>query len=212
MTFFTFTERVLIPSVIAIMLVGGIASLVLGCALVLNHGATLRFITRMNRWVSTREAFALLDAPINVEPAAGAGGRRPLLGTFLLLAGALAVYFLFVRLNFRHAAPFAPGIGVQRWLISGVALETMKWVLVTGCAFAAIIGAVMLAAPQRFLAIERRLNEWHSSEPLTAVTERMRTPLEPRVEAHPRATGFIIAIASLALTLAMVTLLLTRGH
>jgi hypothetical protein len=212
MTFFTLLERVVIPSVIAIMLVGGIGGVILGCALIVNQGATLGFIARMNRWVSTREAFALLEAPINVDPGAGPSGRRPLLGTFLLVAGSLAVYFVMVRLDFRHAAPYAPGVDVQRWIVSGVVLQTMKWVLVTGCAFAAIVGALMIAAPERFLVMERRLNEWHSSEPLVAASERMHTPLEPRVAAHPRATGLLIAAASLAVTLAMVMLLIARVH
>lgn len=76
MTFFTFIDRVIIPSVIAIMLVGGVSGLTLGCALVINHSATLRFISRMNRWVSTREALAPLDARIDVEPAGARSSVR----------------------------------------------------------------------------------------------------------------------------------------
>jgi|1185.fasta_scaffold157898_2 hypothetical protein len=211
MTFLTFIERVAIPTVIAIALAGGIAGLALGCALVVNHAATLRFAACMNRWVSTREAFAPLDRPISLEPAVAADGRRPLLGTFLVVAGILAVYFLIVRLDFRHVH-YVPGVDLKRLLASGIALETMKWVLVAGSAFAAIIGALMLAAPQRMLTIERRLNAWHSSDRLVVATERMRTPLEPRVEAYPRTSGGIIAIASLFVVLAMIGLLVTRFH
>lgn len=207
MTFFTFTERVIIPAVIAIMLAGGLAGITLGCALVINHSATLRFMTRMNRWVSTREAFAPLDARINVEPARG---RRPLLGAFLVVGGVLAVGFLLTRLDFR--ATYVPGVNTQRLLVSSIALETMKWVLVLGSAFAAIIGAMLLLAPARVRLLERWLNRWHSSEPVVAAAEKMHTPLEPRVEAHPRATGCIIAVASLALTVAMTGLLLARLH
>jgi hypothetical protein len=43
-----------------------------------------------------------------------------------------------------------------------------------------------------------------------AAEERMLTPLEPRVEAHPQAAGWVIAIASLAIALAMAWLLITR--
>jgi hypothetical protein len=208
MTFFTFTERVVIPAVIAIMLAGGLAGLTLGCALVINHGATLRFIDRMNRWVSTREALAPLDARINVEPA---HGRRPLLGAFLAVGGVLAVGFLLARLDFRQSG-FAPGIDTQRLLVSSIVLETMKWVLVLGSAFATIIGALLLFAPARARLLERWLNRWHSSEPVVAAAEKMHTPLEPQVEAHPRASGCIIAVASLALTVAMTGLLLARLH
>lgn len=208
MTFLTFMERVVIPSVIAIMLAGGIAGFALGCALAINHSATLRFINRMNRWVSTREALAPLDVPINVEPSAGS---RPFLGGCLIVGGIAAVGFLLVRLDFRPGT-YVPGVDMQRLLLSSIALETMKWVLVLGSAFAAIIGAMLLFAPARVQLLERYLNRWHSTEPVLAAAEKMHTPLEPRVEAHPRATGCIIAVASLALTVAMTGLLLARLH
>lgn len=207
MTFFTFMERVVIPSVIAIMLAGGLAGLTLGCSLVINHSATLRFINRMNRWVSTREALAPLDARINVEPAPS---RRPMLGIFLMVGGVLAVGFLLARLDFR--ANYVPGVNTQRLLLSSIVLETMKWVLVLGGGFAAIIGTMLVFAPARVRLLERWLNRWHSSEPMLAAAEKMHTPLEPQVEAHPRATGCIIAVASLALTVAMTGLLLARLH
>lgn len=207
MTFMIFMERVVIPSVIAIMLAGGLAGLTLGCALVINHSATLAFINRMNRWVSTREALAPLDARINVEPAPG---TRPLLGGFLVVGGLLAVGFLLARLDFRTG--YVPGADAQRLILSSIVLQTMKWVLVIGSAFAAIIGAMLLFAPARVRLMERYLNRWHSSEPVLAAAEKMHTPLEPRVEAHPRATGCIIAAASLALTVAMTGLLLARLH
>ena len=209
MTLLTFIERVAIPAVIMIALAGGIAGFVLGCALVVNHAATLRFIARMNRWVSTREAFAPLEAPINVEPAAG-DGRRPVLGTFLVIAGAIAVYLLIVRLDFQRT--YVPGIDTRKFLASGITLQTMKWVLVAGSAFAAAIGALMLAAPQRLLALERRLNAWHSSDNLVVASEKMHTPLEPHVEAYPRTSGGIIAVASLFVVLAMSGLLIARLH
>ena len=38
----------------------------------------------------------------------------------------------------------------------------------------------------------------------------MHTPLEPRVEAHPREAGWIIAVGSLAIAVAMAWLLVTR--
>ena len=210
MTSLTFIERVVIPAVIAIALTGGIAGLVLGCALVANHAATLRFIARMNRWVSTREAFAPLEAHISVEPAARADGRRPLLGTFLVIAGILAAYFLIVRLDFR--AHYALGVDLKRLLGTSIALETTKWVLVAGSVFAAIVGVLMLAAPQRLVAFERQLNSWHSSDGLAMASEKMHTPLEPHVEAYPRTSGGIIAIASLFVVLAMIGLLINKVH
>ncbi|HUQ76695.1 MAG TPA: hypothetical protein VM183_18395 [Burkholderiales bacterium] len=210
MTFFNLMDRLVIPAVIAILLVGGVAGVALGCAMVINHTATLAFMRRMNRWVSTREVLAPLDVPINVERASP-DGRRPVLGTFLVIGGAIAVYFLLVRLDFQSRT-YAPGMDLKRWLFSGIALETMKWVLVAGSAFASIIGALMLLAPHRLAAFERRMNEWHSTEPVVAASEKMHTPLDARVEAYPLATGWIVAGASLLVTVAMSGLLIARIH
>jgi hypothetical protein len=211
MTFFSFIDRLVIPAVIAIVMAGGVAGIALGFALAVNNTATLGFMRRMNRWVSTRELLAPLDVLINVEPKARPDGRRPLLGSFLIVGGVLAVYFLLVRLDFQSRG-FSTGVDVRRWLFSSIALETMKWVLVAGSAFASIIGALMLLSPQRLAAFERLMNEWHSSESVVNASEKMHTPLEPRVEAHPRATGWLIAGASLLVTVAMSGLLIARLH
>jgi hypothetical protein len=208
---FTFIQRVIIPSIIGIMLAGGISGLVLGCALVINHAATLRFMGRMNRWISTREVFAPLDAWINVESPLRAGRRRPVLGTFLIVAGVAGISLLLLRLDFPQVS-YATGMDVRRWLFLDIGVPTLKWVLVAGCALAAVIGALMLLAPERLQSLERRLNAWHSSDSFLAAGEKMHTPLEPRIEAHPRTTGGVIAVASLFVVLAMFGLLLTRVH
>lgn len=210
MSFLTIIDRVVIPTVIAVLLAGGVAGILLGCALVLRSDATLRFIARMNRWVATKAAVDPLDVPRNVEPEGGLSKPRPMFGALLVVGAALAVYFLLTRLEFRVA--YVPGIDVKRLYFTAVALQTMKWVLVAGGAFALVVGVLIMVSPQRLGAFERRLNEWRSPQPLVAADEKMHTPLEPRVEAHPRAAGWIIGGASLVVTLAMSGLLLARIH
>jgi hypothetical protein len=210
MSFLTIVDRLVIPALIAVLLAGGMAGIALGCALVLRSEATLRFISRMNRWVATKAALEPLDAPRNVEPAGGLGQRRPLFGALLVAGGGLAVYFLLTRLEFRVS--YVPGIDVKRLYFSAVALQTMKWVLVTGGAFALVVGILMIVSPERLGVFERRLNQWRSVQPLVAADEKMHMPLEPRVEAYPRAAGWIIGCASLVVTLAMSGLLLARIH
>src|SRR3989442_1356582 len=137
MAFLSFIDRIIIPAVMGIVIVGGISGVLLGCALVFCSAATLRFIQRMNSWVSTREALRPLEMPHNVDPAPGPGGRRPRLGAFLLIGGAIAVYFLIVRLDFARS-PYVPGVDLVRWFLSHLALEATKWILVAGSAFAVL--------------------------------------------------------------------------
>lgn len=199
-------ERVIIPTVVIFVLLGGLGGVLLGGALVLRTEAALRFVTRMNRWVSTRQALRPLEALHELE--APSPRLRRWLGACLLLGGAFAVVLLLARLHVERA--YVPGVDLRRWLLSGVALQGTKWFLVVGSAFSCAVGLLMLFLPQRLAAFEGRMNRWYSSHRLLAAEETMLTPLEPRVEANPRAAGWIIAGASLLVALGMLALLLVK--
>src|SRR5690348_11989218 len=203
---FGFIERVVIPTVVIFVLVGGLAGAALGAALVWRSAAALRFVARMNRWVSTRQALRVLDTPHNLRSVPA--GLRRWLGGFLAFGGAFSAAFLLVRLQVLQRGRYVPSVDVERWLGSGVMLETMKWVLVAGSALAFAVGVLMLFFPAQLAAFESRMDHWYYSRQLvpgedTTVTPRMITPLEPRVEANPRAAGWIIALASLLVAAAM---------
>ena len=211
MALLNFIDRVVIPTALIGLFAGGVGGVLLGCALVFRSGAALSFMTRMNSWVSTRQALKPLEVARHIESSAGPGGRRPVLGSFLVLGGVLAVYFLLARLDFARG-PYMPGINAIRWFLTGLVLETMKWTLVAGSAFALIVGLLILVAPQRLASFEARGNQWYSSRQLMSADEKMHLPLEPHVQAYPRAAGWIIAAASLLVALAMGGLLLARLH
>lgn len=203
MTWWSFIERIVVPAVMLSLLTGGLAGFVFGCALALRSAATLQFIARMNRWVSTREALRPLEQPHQIEPAPESPYRR-VLGVLFIAAGALTVYFLLTRL------PVARLVDAKRQLGLAIVLDATKAVFLAGGAFALFTGALMVFWPQALTAMEARLNRWYSAQRLVTAEERMLTPLEPHVEAHPREAGWIIAIASLAIALAMMWLLVTR--
>jgi len=207
MTVFGFIERVIIPAVVIFLLLGGVGGAILGGALVWRSDAALRFVARMNRWVSTRQAFGVLEAPHSV--AMPSPRVRRWFGAFLVLGGAFAVAFLLARLHVERGE-FVPGVDLRRWLLSGVALESTKWILVLGGVFAVAVGALMLFSPRHLAAFEARMNRSYSSPRLLAAEEKMHMPLEPRVEANPRRAGWIIATASLAVAATMVLLLVGK--
>jgi hypothetical protein len=201
---FGFVERVVIPTLVIFLLVGGLCGALLGAALIWRSNATLRFVGRMNQWVSPTRALRTLDTPRSLE---GPSARlRRWLGAFLVLGGAFSVVCLIARLHFQRGG-YMPGVDLERWIVSGVALQTMKWLLVVGGAFAFAVGLAMLFSPQRLSAFEERMNRWYSSRRLVNAEERMHMPLEPRVEAHPRAAGSVIAVASVLVAAAMAVLL-----
>src|SRR5256885_13248444 len=108
---FNFIDRVVIPTALIALFAGGLGGMALGCALVFRSAAALRFMARMNHWVSTRQALKPLEVSRRIEPLAAPGGRGPVLGSFLVLGGVLAVYFLLARLDFARGS-YMPGISV----------------------------------------------------------------------------------------------------
>jgi hypothetical protein len=201
---FGFIERIVIPTLVIFLLLGGIGSALFGAALVWRSAAALGFAERMNRWVSTRNALRALEAPRTLEPTSARFRRW--LGAFLVFGGAFSVTFLLARVDLRRGG-FVPGVDLERWFVSGVILETMKWVLVAGGAFAFAVGVLMLFFPLRLATFEQRMDRWYSSRRLLRAEETMLTPLEPRVAANPRAAGAIIAVASLLVAAGMALLL-----
>jgi hypothetical protein len=208
MTTYRFIESIVAPTVVLALLVGGIAGMALGMGLVFRSEAALAFIARMNRWVSTRRLLKPLEIPRSVEPPSPSG-RRPLLAAFFVLGGALVVYVLTAHLQLPRVSPAS---GASRLLLI-VAVDAIRWLLVAGAAAGVVLGLLMMLAPGRYGALEARLNYWYSTRRLIPPTgDAMRLALDPKVQAHPRAAGWLIAGASLAITLAMATLLLARVH
>ena len=199
-------ERVIVPTLVIFLLIGGTASTLLGLALVFRTASALAFMRAMNRWVSTRRALKQAELPRT----AGVESRRGklLLAIFLLVGGAFALYVLVWRLEIPRAVF---GVNLARWFVVGVALQTTKWFLVVGSVLALAVAVLMLFFPSSLIALEGRLNKWYSTRRvLPPASDTMRFPLDMIVEASPRASGWIIAVASLMVAATMALLLVAR--
>ena len=208
MTLLGLLERVIVPALVVFLLLGGSASTLLGLALAFRPQKALAFIRSMNRWVSTRRALKEAELPRTVNVASRKS--QLLLALFLFFGGLFALYFLLLRLEIPRAAAVL-GVNLKRWFIIGVVLQTMRWFLIVGSLLAVAVAVLILFFPQRLAALEARLNKWYSTRNvLPPAGESMRLPLEMMVEASPRAAGWVIAVASLAIAAAMAVLLAAR--
>lgn len=208
MTLLGLIERVIVPTLVIFLLLGGSASTLLGLALVFRPEKALAFIRSMNRWVSTRRALKEAEIPRTVSLASRKG--RVLLALFLFFGGLFAIYFLLLRLEIPRAAAVL-GVNLKRWFLTGVALQTTKWFLIAGSVLAVTVAVLILFFPQRLEALEARLNKWYSTRNILPPTgESMRFPLEMIVEASPRAAGWSIAAASFLIAAAMAVLIAAR--
>jgi len=203
MTTMKLLDQIVVPALMLCLLAGSLAGLVFGCALALKSGATLQFVGRMNRWVSTREALKPLEMPRDIDPAPDSPYRR-LLGVLFIAGGVITVYFLLTRLDVERA------LDVKRAVGAALALQATKYFLVAGGLFALLIGLLMVFWPAQLTALEMRMNRWYSTRRFVAAEEVMHTPLEPRVAANPQAAGWIIAVASLVIAAAMLWLLVSH--
>jgi hypothetical protein len=204
----TLLERVLVPSLILILLIGSLASITFGWALIFRTAQALSFMRGMNRWVSTRRALKELEVPRHVEEPRKAG--KLWFGLFLVAGAGFALYVLLARVEIPRAA-MVLGVNVQRWFLVALALQTMKWLLVLGSVLAVAVGILMLFFPRALVAFEARMNRWYSTRQLLPPGgESMKFPLDLLVEAYPRAAGWIIAAASLVVAVAMAILVIAR--
>jgi hypothetical protein len=208
MTLLALLERVLVPALTVFLLIGSLASIAFGLALVFRTAQALSLMRGMNRWVSTRRALKELEVPRHIEEPRKAGKRW--LALFLVAGGGFALYFLLARLEIPHAA-MVLGVNIQRWFLAGLALQTMKWLLVVGSVLAVAVGFLMLFFPRLLEAFEARMNRWYSTRRLLhSGGESMKLPLDLLVEAYPRAAGWIIAAGSLVVAIAMAILVIAR--
>ncbi|HUQ24571.1 MAG TPA: hypothetical protein VM140_02790 [Burkholderiales bacterium] len=208
MTVLMLLERVIVPTMVIFLLLGGVASAAMGFALVFRTEKALAFMRSMNRWVSTRRALKQAEIPRTVGTASRKG--RVLLALFLLFGGVFALYVLLLRIEIPRAALIL-GVNLRRWFITGIALQTLKWFLVVGSVLALVVAALILFFPGRLAALEGRLNKWYSTRHiLPPAGDSMRLPLEVIVEGSPHAAGWVIAVASLIVAAAMAVLLAAR--
>jgi hypothetical protein len=201
MSFFRVLDQLLVPFFLLFLFAGSLGGLALGGGLLLRTAATLRFMQSMNRWVSTRRATRELELPRQgLVPSKG-------LGVFLLVSGAVAGYLLLVRVHVPRAAFSA----ADPRFATALAVESIKWLMIAGSAVAIVLGLMALFAPDALARVQERMNRWVSTRALVpADSERMRTPLDLLVETHPRAAGWIIAAASLAIAVAMGLMIMAR--
>ena len=208
MTLLSLLDRVLVPTLVIFLLVASAASTLLGLALVFRTQKALAFMRSMNRWVSTRRALRQAELPRTVSVESRRG--KVLLALFLLFGGVFALYMLLFRVEIPRAAVIL-GVNLRRWFLTGLALQTMKWFLVVGSALAVVVAVLILFFPGRLTALEARLNRWYSTRNvLPPAGESMRYPLDMMVEGAPRASGWVIAGASLMVAISMAVLLAAR--
>jgi hypothetical protein len=102
------------------------------------------------------------------------------------------------------------GLDVKRVAWFALLLNAAKWFLIAGTLVAAVVGVMMLFFPRPLGALEVHLNRWYSTRRLIPDGDEMNAKLDRLVEKHPAPAGWIIAISSLLVAVAMAVMLITK--
>jgi hypothetical protein len=190
--------QILLTTLLTFLLAGSLLGVVLGAGLFARSARAQAFVGGMNRWVSTRRVLRPVELPHDT----GHGGRG--LAVVIVIAGAYALFVLAQVPVAKVAAVLRVDAGSALGLI---AIETMKWLLLTGCALSVAAGVMLLFFPAAWRTVEARANRWYSTRQMTPGGDDMHLPLDRLAETHPRAAGGVILLLSLASSVATVLLL-----
>ena len=199
-------DQLLVPALFLFLLVAGLAGVALGAALILFRGRILRILGPMNRWVSGRKPLAALEAQYNIDSTVYK--YRRLFSAVFILGAVFSLIVVFARLSFDSVVSMLGSTrfsAVIPWLVQGLA-----WMLLTGCLLAIGIGVILGFFPRALARIEAWTNRWYATRPLGSGADRMFFMVDDWVESSPRAAGWIIAIAALALAVSSAIVLLAR--
>lgn len=199
--------RILFQFVITLVLVAASVGFAVGIGLIVASARTLRFFEVMNRWVSTREAFRVLDVPHSTEHFWHR--HRRWVGWALIVGGIFATFGLVS--GFNAAAVGAVFAQRETGPLVTIVAATLRWFLIVGSVAGVVIGAMLCFSPDALAVLERHANRWFSARLALQGGDDMRLTLDRLVAAHPALSGWILSCTSLGAVAYAATLLLARS-
>ncbi|HUF19540.1 MAG TPA: hypothetical protein VMP00_02185 [Burkholderiales bacterium] len=185
-------DQILLPFVLWIFIVAGFAGIVLGVSLIVSGASTVRALARMNRWVSLRGGLRPMEKPHDIG--AAVYRRRRWFGVAFAIGGAFTVFMLLFQVETAAvAAGLADG---SRRIVVEWAVESLKWLLITGGVLAIVTGAMLVVSPGALHALESCVNRWYSPRQLGKGADTMHLSLDRWFEAHPRTAGSLLTVSA----------------
>lgn len=186
-------QSLLFDSLVIAFLVFGVMAAAVGIGLIACRDRTLRLFDRMNRHISTRQAFKSASVPHDIGPTVQRY-RWWFAGAFIAGA-AYSLYSLLARFDSSLVAAAIsadePG-GLAMSVVDG-----LRWFMIVFSAIACAIGILLGFSPGTLQAIEARANRWYSMRKATAPLETPHSTLDRWVETHPLIAGWGITAGAL---------------
>lgn len=181
------------------LLAGALSGIVLALLLILRPQLMARANRTASRWISTRRMNRLLDRSIDIEHWFYRHHR--MFGMLAVFgAGYILLYFgmLFDKpAVMRHLSGRLPEI-----LLEGL-LDALVLASLTGAAVALFVGLFLWLRPSLLRGVEEDANRWISLRRATRLLDLPRGTVDRFVANHARRIGWLLLLASIYLSFAM---------
>ena len=189
------TDTLLLRSLLLFLMVGSVAGLFAGAALMLRPDWLLRVSKRANKWVSTRHLDQSLEQSFKLDPWFY---RYHHMSGILTLAGAIFTLYFFTA-GFDKSATLA---GLSRKFsippaLIGSLLDALALSCLLGAAFAIIISLFLLFRPSLLRGFEQGANQWFSLRRGLKPLEIPRSGVDEYVFRHVQLAGVLLLFGSM---------------
>lgn len=189
------TETLLLRSLVFFLVVGSVAGLLAGAALILRPHWLVRLSQMSNRWVSTRHIDKALERPINLDQWLYRYNRVS--GTLMLAGAIFIIYFLTTSLDkLNSLASIFKNANIPPVLMDGL-MDGLVLIVLTGSVFALIVSLFMLFRPSLLRGFEHQANQVASLRRALKPLEISRSSLDEYVFRHVLWIGVLLIIGSL---------------
>ena len=192
---FVFSDAVLMRSLILLLVLGSVAGLFAGAALLLRPDLLVRISKIANRWVSTRQMARPLGQPINIDQWFY---RYSYLSGAILLIGAIYIVYIFTAQVMRTdlLISLARMHLVQAVLLEPL-LDTLVLLILSGALLALLVSLFLIFRPSMLRDMELGANQLVSLRQVLKPVEIQRSELDLLVSRHARKAGILLLFGSL---------------
>jgi hypothetical protein len=188
-------ETWLFQSVLAFLVIGSMAAVVVGILLLFYPERFTSLSSFLNRWISTRKLDKSLESSFTLDP--WMYRHRNLTGGGILLGAMFVLYYFTFQLD-RVAAitGLSKYFNYPLGLVAGL-LDALVLSALLGALCAIFVALSLLLRPSLLRGFEGNMNQWLSLRKVLKPMEIPRDDVERYVERHSRQVGIFLLLGGL---------------
>jgi len=186
-------DRWLGSALVMFVLVWSLVGALVGAGLIVGSATTLRLLSGLNHYVSTRRGLKSMSVAYDLDDGARRNGR--LVGGIVLIGAAYSVYALLAWFDIATLVS-ALGLSYPRPLVAWM-LESIRWSLLLFNLVAVAVGGMLVLRAGALAGLEARANRWYSVRKLTLGADTMHLGLDRLFAEHPRVCGAMLLVGAI---------------